>query len=188
MNIAINKMIALSYVLRAESAEGEIIEQTTPDNLLKFVYGVGAMIPKFEENLMGLKQGDPFEMLISAKDAYGEVDPEAVVDLPKEIFLLDGVFDEERFKAGEVVPMQSADGQRMNGTIMEVGESSLKMDFNHPLAGINLYFTGDILEVRDATEEELSPSCGCGCGNCGSGDCEGGDGSSNCGCNGGGCC
>lgn len=179
-------MVSLSYVLRAESAKGEMIEQTSPENLLKFVYGVGSMIPKFEENLMGLKQGDDFEMLISAKDAYGEVDPEAVVDLPKEIFLIDGVFDEDRFKIGEVIPMQSADGQRMNGTIEEIKDKAVKMNFNHPLAGINLYFTGNIVEVRDATEEELTPSCGGGCSGCGghdgSGNC-----SSECGCEGG-CC
>ena len=192
MNISINKMITLSYILRAESNEGEIIEQTTTDNPLKFVFGVGSMLPQFELNLTDLKQGDDFEMLLNAENAYGEVDDEAIVDLPKDIFIVDGVFDEERFQLGATVPMQSADGRRMNGTILELEGEMLKMDFNHPLAGLDLHFKGNIIEVRDATEEELAPAMGCGCGSggCGSHD-HGDDGCSSedgCGCGSGGCC
>jgi FKBP-type peptidyl-prolyl cis-trans isomerase SlyD len=185
MNVSINKMVTLSYVLRAEGKDGEVIEQTSVESPLRFVYGIGQMLPMFESNLTGLKQGDDFEMTLSANEAYGEIDEDAIVDLPKDIFLIDGFFDEERFMPGSQVPMQTSSGQRMNGTILELNEESLKMNFNHPLAGINLHFTGNILEVRDATEEELMPvSCGCGC-SCGSesDDCSsGGCGSNGCGC------
>jgi len=171
MNVSVNKMVTLSYVLRADGSEGEVIEQTTNESPLKFVYGIGQMLPSFELNLSGLKQGDDFEMTLSANEAYGEVDEEAIVDLPKEIFLIDGIFDEEHFKPGSHVPMQASNGQRMNGTIIEINEESLKMNFNHPLAGVDLHFKGNIIEVRDASEEELMPSsCGCSC-DCESGDC-----------------
>lgn len=191
MNISINKMVTLSYVLRAESKEGEIIEQTTAESPLKFVFGVGSMLPQFESNLTGKTQGEDFEMLLSAQNAYGEVDEEAIVDLPKDIFVIDGKFDDDRFQAGSVIPMQSADGRRMNGTILEIEGDSIKMDFNHPLAGLDLHFTGNIIEVREATEEELAPAMGCGCGSGGCGSHDEGEGCSSdegCGCGSGGCC
>lgn len=169
MNISENKMVTLSYTLRAEGKEGEIIEQTTEESPLQFVYGIGMMLPKFESNIAGLKSGDNFEMRLDAIDAYGEIDSSALVDLPKDIFLMDGIFDETRFTPGTQVPMQTNTGERLIGTVMEVAEEHLKMNFNHPLAGINLYFTGSVLEVREATEEELNPSMGCGggCSGCG---------------------
>jgi FKBP-type peptidyl-prolyl cis-trans isomerase SlyD len=188
MNISVNKMVTLSYVLRADGKEGEVIEQTTIESPLRFVFGLGQMLPTFESNLSGLKQGDDFEMTLSASDAYGEIDEEAIVDLPKNIFLIDGFFDEERFMPGNQVPMQTNTGQRMNGTILELYEDSLKMDFNHPLAGIGLHFKGNIIEIRDATEDELMPAgCGCGCSSnsagCDSGSCNSeGCGSDDCGC------
>lgn len=180
MNISAQKMVTLSYTLRADEKNGEIIEKTTDSNPLKFVYGMGSMLPMFESNLAGLKQGDDFEMSLAASDAYGELDEEAIVDLPKNIFMIDGVFDEERFAVGSQIPMQTSAGQRMNGTVLEVGEISLKMDFNHPLAGVDLFFEGKIIEVREATEDELAALSGCGCG-CGSDSCSS-DGCSDDGC------
>jgi len=187
MNIAINKMVTLSYILRSDDKSGDIIEQTSESTPLKFVYGIGAMLPMFEFNLAGLKQGDNFEMKLDAKDAYGEIDEEAVVELSKDIFVVDGVFDEERFTIGNHVPMQTSNGERINGTIVNVDENSLTMDFNHPLAGIDLHFEGNIIEVRDATEEELTPMAGCGCG-CSSEGCGSSCGDDNgCGCDSEGC-
>ena len=173
MSISINKMVTLSYTLRAGNGEGEIIEQTPVDQPLQFVFGLGTMLPMFESNLAGLEQNDDFEMHLKAKDAYGEIDESAVVELSKDIFVIDGVFDEERFSVGNMVPMQTSNGQRLNGKVVSVDDNSLTMDFNHPLAGVDLHFTGNIIEVREATEEELAPSMGCGCGSggCGSGSC-----------------
>jgi len=186
MNVSVNKMVTLSYVLRADGCEGEVIEQTSTESPLKFVFGIGQMLPAFESNLSGLKQGDDFEMTLSANEAYGEVDEEAIVDLPKEIFFIDGQFDAEQFQPGTHVPMQTSAGQRMNGTVIELNEESLKMNFNHPLAGTDLHFKGNIIEVREATEDELMPvGCGCGCdsGDCSSQGCSSdGCGSEGCGC------
>lgn len=173
MSISINKMVTLSYTLRAGNGAGEIIEQTPAEQPLQFVFGLGTMLPMFESNLAGLEQDQDFEMSLKAKDAYGEIDETAIVDLSKDIFVIDGVFDEERFSVGSQIPMQTSNGQRLNGKVISVDDDTLTMDFNHPLAGIDLHFTGNIIEVRDATEEELAPSMGCGCGSggCGSGSC-----------------
>ncbi|MDP4184741.1 MAG: FKBP-type peptidyl-prolyl cis-trans isomerase [Bacteroidota bacterium] len=190
--ISKNKMVSLKYILRYDDANGELIEQTNEDSPLSFLYGAGLMLPKFEEHLAGLKQGDKFQISLDAVDAYGEVEDEAIVDLPKEVFFVDGVFDDEIVFEGNTVPMVSSEGQRLEGTIVKVGETTVQVDFNHPLAGETLFFTGEILEVREATDKEIVDATmghNCGCeGGCDCGDSEGKDsccGSSN---NGGCCC
>lgn len=187
MEISKNMMVSLTYDLRLDGIDGEIIEQATSEKPLSFVFGAGAMLPKFEALLEGKKQGEKFEISLECKDAYGEEDENAVVDLPKHIFIVDGEFDDEIIKLGNTVPMMSSNGQRMNGIVVEITDDNVKMDFNHPLAGEDLFFNGDIMEVREASDEEIaalvSGGCGCGEGGCGDGSCD--DGS--CSSEGGGC-
>ncbi len=73
-------------------------------------------------------------------DAYGEVNEDAIVDLPKHVFLVDGHFDDELIAVGNAVPMMSSNGQRMNGIVLAVSDDEVKMDFNHPLAGEDSIF------------------------------------------------
>jgi FKBP-type peptidyl-prolyl cis-trans isomerase SlyD len=125
------------------------------------------MLPKFESSLKGLRQGEPFTVKLNKKDAYGDVNHEAIVELPKHVFLVDGKFDDELIKIGNTVPMMSSNGQRLNGLVLEIDDETVKMDFNHPLAGEDLYFAGKVLNVRPASDEEISQilsggSCGCG--------------------------
>ena len=193
MKIGKNKMVSLTYDLHYDDAEGELIEQATSEKPLSFVFGAGLMLPKFESQLEGLASGSPFEIGLQDVDAYGELDENAIVDLPKHIFFIDGEFDEEMIAVGNTVPMMSTSGQRLNGLVLEITDDTVKMDFNHPLAGENLFFKGQILEVREATDEEIAAltsggSCGCGSGSCGcdDGGCEDGSCSteshSGCGC------
>jgi FKBP-type peptidyl-prolyl cis-trans isomerase 2 len=95
---------------------------------------------------------------LSKNDAYGEVNEDAIVELPKHVFLVDGKFDEELIAVGKVVPMMSSNGQRMNGQVLDINDETIKMDFNHPLAGEDLFFTGKVFGVREASEEELAGS------------------------------
>jgi FKBP-type peptidyl-prolyl cis-trans isomerase SlyD len=179
MEIARNRMVTLTYDLRLDDQNGDMIEQATADRPLRFIYGAGQMLPKFEAQLAGLKQGESFEIDLTKFDAYGEVNEDAIVELPRQVFMVDGNFDNEMVKTGNSIPMMTGDGQRLNGIVLEVGEELIKMDFNHPLAGEDLHFEGEVLEVRDATDEEIaalfSHSCGCGSGGCGDGDCGDGD-------------
>ncbi len=178
-------MVTLTYDLRVEDEQGEVVEQATAEQPLEFLYGAGAMLPKFESHLSGLKEGQPFTIKLSKDDAYGDVNEEAVVELPKHVFLVDGKFDDELIKIGNTVPMMSSNGQRLNGLVLEANEEIVKMDFNHPLAGEDLFFAGKVLGVRQASEEEvsqiLSGGGGCGCGS-GGGSCDsGGCGDDSCG-------
>jgi FKBP-type peptidyl-prolyl cis-trans isomerase SlyD len=183
MTIAKDKMVSVTYELKLDGKEGEIFEKAGKDSPLTFLYGSGMMLPAFETGLANKKANDTFEISIPAVDAYGEVNEEAIVDLPKNIFMVDGKIDEALIAPGNSVPMMSTSGQRMEGLVVSVTENTVQMDFNHPLAGEDLFFTGEILDVREATTEELnaaySSGCGSGCG-CGSGE-GGGCGSGGCG-------
>ena len=118
MGISKNKMVSLTYDLRIGSAEGELIEQASAERPLTFVFGAGLMLPKFESLLEGMEQGKSFNINLMSADAYGEVDENAIVDLPKTIFILDGKFDDEMISVGNTVPMMSSNGQRMNGIVI----------------------------------------------------------------------
>src|SRR6056297_1514792 len=178
--IAKNSMVTLTYDLRIDDEKGEVIEQATSEKPLQFLYGAGLMLPKFESHLAGLKEGEPFTIKLTKDDAYGDINKDAIVELPKHVFLVDEKFDDELIKVGNAVPMMSSNGQRLNGLVLEVNDENVKMDFNHPLAGEDLYFAGKILEVREASEEELAQvlsggGCGCGSDGCEDGGCDPGD-------------
>jgi len=166
-----NSVVSIVYELRSGSKEGKIEEALTPENPLTFIFGTGGLLPKFEENLNGLNTGDSFEFLLNSEDAYGPIVESAVVHVPKNIFEVDGKVDENLLKEGNMVPMMDAEGRRLNGKIMAIEAEAVQMDFNHPMAGKDLHFKGEVTEVRVATEEELNHGhthggngCGDGCG------------------------
>ena len=186
LEISKHSMVKLTYDLKVDDENGEVVEQATAEKPLQFLYGAGVMLPKFESHLAGLKEGEPFTIRLPKSDAYGEVNQDAIVELPKNVFFVDGKFDEELISVGNMVPMMSSNGQRMNGLVLEVNDDNVKMDFNHPLAGEDLYFAGKVLEVREATDDELAQvlsggGCGCGSEGCSDDDC-GPDNSGGCGC------
>ena len=155
MTISKEKVVSLVYQLRVDDKNGDIVETVEKEKPFVFLHGAGLMLPKFEENLNGLKAGDNFEFTLKCEDAYGKATEEAVMDLPKNLFEVDGKIEDGLLAEGNVIPMQNNEGQKFNGVIVEVKEETVVMDFNHPLAGDNLYFTGSIIEVREATKEEI---------------------------------
>ncbi|MBB4035995.1 FKBP-type peptidyl-prolyl cis-trans isomerase SlyD [Dysgonomonas hofstadii] len=184
MKISTNKFVSLSYDLNVgEGEERELMEKATSENPLEFIYGTNSMLEAFEKNLDGLAEGDSFDFVLTPDEAYGEYDDEAIVDLPRNIFEQDGKLNEEVIFEGNMVPMMDTNGNRLNGSVVEVKDDIVKMDFNHPLAGETLNFSGKVLTVRESTPEEIAalfaPQGGCGCGSgCGCGDEEG----DSCGC------
>jgi FKBP-type peptidyl-prolyl cis-trans isomerase SlyD len=171
MEITKDKVVSITYELRKDDAEGEVVEQVTSENPLTFLFGAGGMLPKFEENLGGMKVGDAFKFGLNSEDAYGPIVENAVVDVPLDVFKVDGVIDQNMLQIGNMVPMMDNSGNRLNGQIQEINDTAVKMDFNHPMAGKNLFFAGSVTEVRDATEEELSHGHVHGSANCDDGTC-----------------
>jgi len=174
MEIGRNKFVTLSYELRINGTDGEVVEKTETAAPLGFVFGAGKMLEMFENKLEGMTSGSAFDFELNATEAYGEVNPNAVVEIPKNIFEVEGKIDEDLLTVGNQVPMQDAHGNRLNGIVLELSDDKVKMDFNHPLAGDNLFFKGEVLEVREANEDEVAEACGAG--GCGSseGGCGGG--------------
>jgi FKBP-type peptidyl-prolyl cis-trans isomerase SlyD len=169
MKIENNKSIALAYVLKVDD---EIIETVNKENPMKFIFGQGYLLPKFEEYIAGKEIGDTFAFELKAADAYGEIIEEAFVELEKKMFEIDGVIDENLLTLGNVIPMRDSDGNRLNGTVDKIDGDIVVLNFNHPLAGCDLSFSGEVVDVHDITPEEfasLHNSCGCGCSECGSG-------------------
>jgi len=181
MKISNDKFVTLRYDLHVgEGGERELMEQATEDHPLSFIFGMGMMLEAFEKNIFGLSAGEKFSFSLKPEDAYGEYIDDRYIELPKNIFEVDGKFDSERVVEGQMLPMMDADGNQLTGAVMEITESSVFMDFNHPLSGENLHFEGEVLDVHEPTAEEIAAftsGCGGGC-SCG---CDGDD-CSSCGC------
>ena len=174
MIISNDKVVSLSYMLKVNN---EIVDNAVAEHPLVFIYGHGQLLPLFEENIKGLKVGDSFEFKVSCEEGYGQMNEMAVVELPKDIFVIDGEIPADLLEVGKSLPMRDNEGNALNGVILDIKEDVVVMDFNHPLAGQDLFFNGKVEDVRDASAEELShghihgnSSCGDGCGDgCGSG-------------------
>jgi FKBP-type peptidyl-prolyl cis-trans isomerase SlyD len=148
------KVITLTYELRS-AGEGEIIEVAGKENPAEFLFGVGNLIPEFEEKIMDLQVGETFDFTIKEQNAYGPIDEAAVVDLPRNIFLIDGEEADDLLVVGNTVPMRDQNGHALQGKIIDIQEETVKMDFNHPLAGHDLHFKGEIMNTREAEPVEI---------------------------------
>ncbi len=172
MKVTDKKVVELVYELKVN---GELVEKVEKENPLQFISGIGAMLPKFESNINGLEVGDKFDFKLVSEDAYGKKQDNLIVDLHKDVFKIDGVFDESLLVVGRVIPMADQEGRRLNGKVLEVENDNVKLDFNHPLADQDLSFKGSIVSIREATDEEIAHGhVHChggghdgGCGSCG---------------------
>ncbi len=153
MAVENNNVVTLNYVLHTIEDNGEktFVEQTSAENPLTFLYGAGMMLPKFEENIAGLNQGDKKSFELEAVDAYGERDDRAIAQLPADMFNETGLPP-----VGEVLPLQDNQGNQFRAVVVEVTPEAVVADLNHPMAGKKLNFEVEVLNTREATPEELS--------------------------------
>lgn len=166
MKIENNRMVSLIYELRENDSEGMIIESLDETRPLRFIFGTGKLLPVFESNINMLETGDLFKFRLNSEMAYGDKREDMIINVPVSVFETDGKLNEDICRVGNEVPMSDSDGNPLTGVINEITETYVRMDFNHPMAGFNLFFSGKIVEVREATENELAAtmhSCsGCG--------------------------
>jgi FKBP-type peptidyl-prolyl cis-trans isomerase SlyD len=156
MKIEKNKMVSLIYELRESGSEGRIIETLDENRPLNFIYGAGRLLPVFESNINSLNKGDLFSFSLASEMAYGEKREDMIVNVPISVFKSDGELNEDVCRVGNEVPMMDTDGNPLTGIINEITDSYVRMDFNHPMAGLDLYFSGKIIDVREATEAEIA--------------------------------
>lgn len=158
MIIEKNKVVSVDYELTVEdNGEDTLVEKTTVQEPFVFLFGTGDLLEEFEKNLSGLKVGEKFDFVIPSDKGYGERIPENMVDLSIEAFRdEDGEIDEEVLVIGTMLPMTDSDGNRLQGIVAAVTEDTVTMDFNHPLAEKALHFSGKVLNIREATADELN--------------------------------
>ncbi|MBL7837157.1 MAG: peptidylprolyl isomerase [Bacteroidetes bacterium] len=152
MQIGNNRVVSLSYTLTINS--GEVVDTATAEQPFTFIHGIGMTLPLFESNLQDLKVGDSFEFSIDAENGYGISNEDFKVTIPRSVFSGPEV-PADILQVGRMVPMQDHEGNPMNGIILGFDDETVKIDFNHPLADQDLHFKGAIIEVREATQEEL---------------------------------
>lgn len=155
MKIEDKTVVTVHYKLQRDNENGDLIEQTHGTQPLVFLYGIGQMIPEFERQLAGKEKGASLAFPINHKEAYGKITPEAIVPIPKSSFMVEGKLAEEFLVVGKTIPMTDQSGRQLTGKVVEVKEEAVVVDFNHPMAGVDLYFSVDVEDVREATASEL---------------------------------
>ena len=158
MQISKNKVVAVTYDLHSNlpGDSKSHVETADVQNPLRFIFGSGMMIPGFEKALEGKSKGEKFEFTIESNEAYGDKEEKAVIKLPIDIFKSDGVLNMDLLKVGKTLPLNDSEGNILNGKILSFDSETVTMDFNHPLAGHHLHFSGEVVDVREASAEELS--------------------------------
>ena len=173
MNTNEPKLITVAYRLysfNADQAE-ELVEEATVNAPFQFISQLGITLEAFEAKILLLNKGDQFDFTLSPAEAYGEYEDKHVVALDKSMFEIDGHFDSQNIYVGNVIPLVNEDGLRFQGEVTAVGDDTVTIDLNHPLAGFSLHFTGEVVESRPATKDELEgmiqmlqgDGCHCGC-------------------------
>jgi FKBP-type peptidyl-prolyl cis-trans isomerase SlyD len=156
MIIEKNRVVSLAYRLTKNDAAGEMIESVDMNNPFVFLFGAGSLLPEFESNLSGKTIGDSVSFGIDAANAYGVADDTALEYVPKDIFMIDGQLAEDLLEIDSFINLRDQEGRLMRARVAEVGEAEVLLDFNHPLAGQDLFFSVEVLDIREASDEEIA--------------------------------
>lgn len=170
-----NKYVTVAYELYTDNDKGihELVEKAPIEHPFQFISGLSIALDSFESKILAMAEGEAFDFVLKVDEAYGPYEQERVIELPKETFAINGRFDKDMVYPGAVLPLINADGMRFQGLVLELKDNTVIIDLNHPLAGKDLHFKGQVVTMRDATNEEIQALInheGCNCG----GDCEGG--------------
>lgn len=148
MQIEPGKVVTFSY--RVTNPDGELVESSEGGRPAVYLHGRGSIVRGLEGKMRGHSAGDRFSATIAPEHAYGMYDPEARRRVPIKHLIRPG-----RLERGRVVTVNGRQGQ-VRGVVLKVGKFNVDVDFNHPLAGMTLVFDIEVLDVRDATPEEIA--------------------------------
>jgi len=158
-----NSVVGIEYEL-TEAGGSEVLDSNKGGEPLEFIIGKGQLIPGLEKALVGMNAGDTADILVKAEEAYGLRDEEAVQELPREQF--EGI----ELEKGMSLYGQGENGETIQVNVVDFDDKTVKVDFNHPLAGKDLMFNVKVISERDATDEEAQTGQvggGCSDGSCG---------------------
>ncbi|HET7755537.1 MAG TPA: peptidylprolyl isomerase [Anaeromyxobacteraceae bacterium] len=148
MRIEDGKVVGIDYKLHL--GDGDIVDESTPEEPLQYIQGQGQIVPGLEKALAGLTVGDEKKVVVPPEEGYGEHDTRGVQDVPRDAFPA-----EAAPQVGQTYYAHGEGGETIAFLVKEIGLATVKVDFNHPLAGKTLHFDVKVREVRAATEEEL---------------------------------
>lgn len=148
MQIESNSVVTLHYTLKDN--DGNVIDQSDDGSFL-YMHGAMNIVPGLENALSGKAVGDEFSVTVSPEEGYGEKDPQRIQEVPKDMF-----DNAEEIKVGVQFHAQSPDGNAVVVTVVEVKDDAVVIDGNHALAGVDLNFDVKIVDIREASEEEVS--------------------------------
>ncbi len=148
MNIDNDKVVSFHYRLKEEG--GEIFEDSHEGHPVMYLHGHKGMLPGLEEAMNGKVAGDSFEVTVTPEKGYGQRQEGAVQRIPKKHLLTKG-----KIVAGQLVQVNTEHGAQ-EAIVVKVGLKNVDIDSNHPLAGKTLVFAVEVVDVREATAEELS--------------------------------
>lgn len=143
-----NAVVSIHYKL--SDADGNELENSAEAEPLKYLHGAGNLIPGLENALTGKTAGDELSVAIPPEEAYGEVAPQLVQEVERSMF--QGV---DQVEPGMVFQAKAPDGNVQRITVREVNGDKVTIDANHPMAGVELHFEVQVVEVRPATDEEI---------------------------------
>lgn len=149
MKIAESCVVSIHYTLT--NTEGETLDSSAGGEPLAYLHGAGGLISGLERELEGKEKGDQFKATIQPEDAYGEVNPELIQEVP-----LDALSAIENLAVGMQLQSQAPDGRTQLLLVESIGEETAVLNANHALAGAVLHFDVEVTDVRGATEEELA--------------------------------
>ncbi len=157
MKIDKNKVVGVSYQLHIDDGENgkTFFEKVEEEKPFLFLFGAGNTLPALEAALLGKEVGEHFEVFIDFENAYGDYDESKTAIIPKANFKDNGKKNPDLLKVGKVIPMQDDQGNQLRGEITRIDYKGVHMDFNSPLAGLDLYFEGKIVSIRNAEQEEI---------------------------------
>ena len=159
-----NNVVAnLAYKIYLGGPQGDLVESVDEQSPREILFGIDRLISGFEKGLLGKGTGD-FSFKIKSEDAFGPYLEELKVPVPKEAFMDGKTLREDLLYVNNTINMLDQNGRQLRGTICEIHEKDVLIDFNHPFAGKNLFVTGNVLSLRSATEYDIDAHSGCGCG------------------------
>ncbi len=147
MHIENNRVVSLAYTLRDD--DDNIIDQSE-DGSFWYLHGASNIIPGLENALTGKSKGDELAVSVAPEDGYGVREAERIQDVPRSMFP-----DDQELAVGMQFHAQSPDGHAVMVTIANIEGDTVTVDGNHPLAGVQLNFVVKIIDIREATQEEL---------------------------------
>lgn len=156
MIIEEQNVITLTYELRENNEHGDLLERVESDSPFTFLFGLGHLLPSFEEKLRGLKEGERFSFILTPEESYGESNPANIVEIPRGNFRMEDGGSSDFLTVGTYVTLMDNAGREHIGRIHSVTNDFVKVDLNHAMAGKTLHFQGTILHIRKASPEEMS--------------------------------